>query len=150
MMNEWHNLHIISILFFHRTFISYFFLWKENFVRCEWLSLGMICFSFQWPILLCWVVEDLMKWRWKEKSLDTNNLSHFSSFYQNSTRKKLQVLKHLSGDGVVASDFAAFDIRWLIEKHTQMVYDNEFGAGLSCQLSCTTFLSAVRSAFTRW
>lgn len=78
-------------------------------------------FSFQWPILIWWVVEDLMKWWWKEKSLDTNSLSHLSSLHQNSMRKNLQVLKHLPCDGVIASDLAAFDIPWLIEKHTHLI-----------------------------
>ncbi len=35
--------------------------------------------------------------------------------------EKLQVLKHLTGDSVVAPDFAALDIRWFIEKYTHLV-----------------------------
>ena len=80
-----------------------------------------MCFSFQWPILFWWTVENLMKWRWKENPLNTNGLSLFSSFYQNSMRKNLQVIKHLPCNGVVASDLTAFDIRWLIEKHTHLI-----------------------------
>ena len=97
------------------------FVLKRKLVCWEWLSLMVMCFSFQWPIHICYVFEDLMKWRWKEKSLNTNGISLYSSLYQNSMRKDLQVLKHLPGDGVIASDLAAFDICWLIEKHTHLI-----------------------------